>query len=102
MPLKRTWTDDKGKKRTQTFENKVEANRSFAFAIANKRLKNGSSGTHWLDEAFGTTTSPGSWSKGNVPENSEAIAKLRRLLLMLAGDAQFFLEIVDPNKPDPK
>jgi len=90
MPLKRTWTDATGKNRTQTVKNTVEANRSFAWALARKRLKYGYPGTHWFDEV---------WGGDPVPENGEAIKELQRLLLQMAGDAKFFIDIItDPNE----
>lgn len=93
LSLKRSFTDSKGKQRTQTFKTKGDAANSFAWSLATKRLKTGSPASHWFDEV---------WGGNPVPENSEAVLKLQRLLLQLAGDAQFFLEIIDPNKPDKK
>lgn len=87
----RSWTDEKGKQRKTTFKNKADANKSFAWAIAKNRLKYGSQGSHWFDEV---------WGGDPVPENSEAMNDLREALQRIAGNAQFFIDIVDPNKPD--
>lgn len=83
----------KGKavKRTVTFKNKAEANKSFAWAIARKRLRNGSPATHWFDEV---------WGNHPVPENSPAVERLKKSLSKLASNSQFFIDIIDPNKPE--
>lgn len=73
------------------FKNKAEANRSFAWSIATKRLRQGYQATHWFDEV---------WGDYPVPENSAAFKALRTKLLTLAGDASFFVSVIDPNKPD--
>lgn len=85
LPLKREITLSSGKKGIVTYKNKAEANRSFAWAIARHRLKYGSKGSGWFDEV---------WGGYPVPENSEATKKLQTLLLELAGDAQFFVDII--------
>lgn len=88
----RTWTDKFGKQHKTTFKNKAQANKSFAWAIARKRLKYGYPGTHWFDEV---------WGGDPVPQNAEAVRSLQRLLLQLAGDAQFFIDIItDPNEKE--
>ena len=77
----------------RTFKNKAEANRSFAWAIATKRLKEGSVGSGWFDEV---------WGEMPVGENAAAFATLKTAITKAVGNAQFIVSIIDPNKPETK
>lgn len=87
----RTFTDKLGKTRTQKFKNKAEANRSFAWAIATKRLRDGSVGSGWFDEV---------WGEMPVGENAAAFNTLKSAITKAVGNAQFIVSIIDPNKPE--
>ena len=91
MGLTRTFTDKLGKTRTQKFKDKAAANQSFAYAIAKHRLKFGSRGSGWFDEV---------WGGHPVPENSEAVMKLKKTIEKIVGNAQFIVSIIDPNQPE--
>lgn len=89
----RTFTDKLGKERTVRFKSKAKANQSFAWAIARKRLKEGSRGSGWFDEV---------WGDMPAQANAPAFNTLRELITKAVGNAQLIVSVIDPNAPEPK